>query len=369
MTRLTVTLPHAVYPVFVENGVFDRIGALAAELLGRTGRAMIVTDTRVDRILGVRLSRTLGRAGWDVTTVTIPPGESRKTIKNLLLLYRNFLRHQLERSSPVFALGGGVIGDLAGFAAATYMRGVPLFQVPTTLLAQVDASIGGKTGLNLPDGKNLIGSFTHPKAVFTDPSVLKTLPPREWANGLAEAVKCGVILDAPLFEKLDRNVSRIMRRDPETIGPVIRTCVSLKIKIVQKDERESGVRALLNYGHTLGHAIEAVHAFRGRTHGEAVALGMGGEAWLASKLGMIDREVLNRQTRLLHAFSLPVCDSKLSASRVLKFMQADKKNHKGKYRFSLPERLGAGRFGIEAPDALVRQAIHFIRREKDDLIQ
>jgi 3-dehydroquinate synthase len=271
----------------------------------------------------------------------VPAGEPSKSPEEAVRLWREMLRAGADRQSVVVALGGGVVGDLAGFVAAGFARGVPLLQIPTTLLAQVDSSVGGKVGVNLPEAKNIVGAFWQPIGVLIDTEVLASVPDRHYRAGLAEVVKYGVILDADFFAYLEENVEALNRREPNVLIEVIARCCRLKADVVEQDEREeSGLRAVLNYGHTFGHALEAAAQYGTLLHGEAVSIGMLCASRLAERLGRIDAETTRRQHTLLEAVGLPVDVPALPSAELLGHMRHDKKADHGRLRFILPTRIG-----------------------------
>ncbi len=302
MERLFVNLPGGGYDILIEEGQLSRLGELSAKVR-RPGPAAVVTDGNVGPIYGETAVESLKRAGFSPVLITIPPGEGSKTTERLLWLYSRLLEAGITRSDTVFALGGGVVGDLAGFAAATFLRGVPFIQVPTTLLAQVDSSVGGKVGVNLPEGKNLAGAFYQPLLVVIDPLCLKTLPDRVFSDGMAEVIKYGAIKSEELFEKLLRCAGRegVMRE----ISGIILECCAIKSAVVERDERDTGERMLLNFGHTIGHIYEAAHGYGKYTHGEAVSAGMCAITRMSGRLGKTDEDVFDRLRAAAARFSLP----------------------------------------------------------------
>jgi 3-dehydroquinate synthase len=317
---------------------------LANRTHGRPSRkAAIVTDDNVSPHAG-RLAMSLQSAGWSVETVKIPPGETSKSQATVGAIYDRLVAMHADRRTAVIAVGGGVVGDTAGFVAATYNRGLPFVQVPTTLLADVDSSVGGKVGINHPQAKNLIGAFHQPAAVLIDTETLKTLADRDYRSGLAEVVKYGVILDAPFFEFLERSVLALNRRDPAALREVIAASCRLKAHVVERDEFElTGLRAVLNYGHTFGHAFEALGRYGELLHGEAVAIGMVYASRLAERLGKIEAAVTRRQVSLLQALQLPTAlpaGMSFAPGDVVERMRLDKKAVAGRMRFILPTRLG-----------------------------
>jgi 3-dehydroquinate synthase len=306
--------------------------------------AVVVTDDNVRERYAVPISGGLQRAGWNAHVVSLPPGEQTKSQESVARIHDRLVDWQADRQTLVIAVGGGVIGDLAGFVAATYARGIPFVQVPTTLLAQVDSSVGGKVGINHPRGKNLIGAFYQPLGVFIDTSLLATLPERDYRSGLAEVIKYGVILDADFFESLERNAAAINQRAPEVLRSIVARSCRLKADVVENDEFErSGLRAVLNYGHTFAHAFEALFGYGELLHGEAVAIGMVYASRLAERLGRIAPAVTTRQVSLLKGVGLPTqlpTTNRPTAAALLECMRLDKKTVAGKLRFVLPTKLG-----------------------------
>ena len=291
---------------------------------------------------------------------TVPAGEASKSFECLQRILDWLVDLNAERQEPVLALGGGVVGDLAGFAASCYRRGVPLVQVPTTLLAQVDAAIGGKTGINHPRGKNLVGAFYQPRLVLVDPAMLLTLPERIYREGWGEIVKYGMILDAELFRLLEAQVPALLARDAALLTEVIARCVQLKVDVVRHDERDSGLRNILNYGHTFGHALEALTGYTGADtwlHGEAVSLGMQVAAHIALARGLLSREEALRQQTLLQALGLPTTCPPIDIEAALATMQRDKKVQDGRMRWILPTRIGHVEMYNDVDVAMVRDAI------------
>jgi 3-dehydroquinate synthase len=345
--------------ILVAPGLVDEAGRSIRELAPRASKAFVLTDRRC-AAYAKRVAKGMEAAGLPSTTTVLPPGESQKRLATAARLYDALARAGADRRTPLVAVGGGVITDLGGFVAATFMRGLPAFLLPTTLLGQVDAAIGGKTGINLPQGKNLVGTFTQPAAVFLDPEALATLPERDYVSGLGEVVKYGMIRDAALFARLERDIDAVRRRDPALLAEVVRRCAEIKADVVGRDEREGGLRAILNYGHTIGHALEAAGGYRVLQHGEAVAVGMEGEAYIALELGMVDVAVLAAQNRLLKLCGLPTRARRLPRTRVLSALRLDKKSEGGRPRFVLPEAVGRVRHGIEVAPELVLSALRAV---------
>lgn len=342
------------YEVRVSEGGPEGFGPFAREALDRTWagrscrRGLIVTDENVAG-LAKPYGDSLRAQGIATTVEAVPPGEASKSLERASLLYDRLIELRADRHFAIIALGGGVVGDLAGHVAATFLRGLSLLMVPTSLLAQVDSSVGGKVGVNHPRGKNLIGAFHQPVGVWIDASPLKTLPDRELRCGLAEVVKYGVILDAAFFAELEGEADAILGRDPAALRRIVARSCELKAGVVSEDEREeTGLRAVLNFGHTVGHAIEAVAGYGGGfEHGEAVAAGMVAECRIAERLGWIGPDVTARVVGLLRRFGLPVAAPGLDAGALIEAMTRDKKNRDGKIRFVLPR--GIGR--VELTDA------------------
>jgi 3-dehydroquinate synthase len=334
---ITVEQSRATYPVFVEPGILDRLDEKLRELLGERPVALVTDSTVHAHYLAGRL----GRVTWTGVTLTIPAGESSKTRETWAQLTDELLARGFGRDSGLCGLGGGVVGDLTGFVAATYMRGVPYVLVPTTLLAMLDASIGGKTGVNAPQGKNLIGAFHPPAGVIGDPRTLLTLPDREYRGGLAEAVKHGLIADAEYFSWIEAHVDDLQQREAGALSSLVRRSVGIKAEIVSEDERESGRRAILNAGHTIAHALEQSSHYR-LNHGEAVALGLIAECAIAERLGVAPRGLRAQVTDLLGRLGLPThLREKPDQGSLLEIMTMDKKNRLGRVHMALLSKLGA----------------------------
>jgi 3-dehydroquinate synthase len=355
-----VSLAGGSYEIRIGGGLLRQLGAFCSRL-SLTPRAVIVTEPAVKRLYARTISASLRGAGFRVATAEVPRGERAKSLAQTARLYDAFLRHRLDRQSPVIALGGGVIGDLAGYAAATYLRGVPLVHVPTTLLAQVDSSIGGKVGVNLPKGKNLVGAFYQPSLVVADIRTLKSLPPRELRAGLAEVVKHGLIADAELFEYIETNLDAILAAEEEPLVHLVTRSCRIKGKVVEQDERDQGIRAILNFGHTVAHAIEAATGFRRFLHGEAVAIGMIVATTLSIQRGLCDEDVLRRLRSLLHRIGLPVTlpiDEKL----IIKTAGYDKKVKNNIMYFVLTKGIGHVTVAPVSEPAEFRHALAAVRR-------
>jgi len=335
-----VELAERSYDIRIGENNLAEAGSFLLEQ-GRATHAVVLTDSHVEEPHAHKVAESLAAQDVNVDMIVVEPGEPSKSIEAAAGLWDAVLEMGADRRSVVVAVGGGVIGDLAGFIAATYARGIRFFQVPTSLLAQVDSSVGGKVGINLPKAKNMVGAFLQPIGVLIDTRTLDTLDSREYRAGMAEVVKYGVILDAALFEQLEAEVGRINAGDHDLLRGVIAQCCRLKADVVRQDERETtGLRAVLNYGHTFGHAFEALAGYGQLLHGEGVAIGMLCASRLAERLGRIDSELTDRQERLLTAVGLPTEVPDVDPDLVLKKMMHDKKVEHGRLRFVLPSRLG-----------------------------
>ncbi len=352
--RVEIQLGDRSYPILIGNGLLDE--ADAYDHLPRATSALIVSNTTVAPLYAQRLQAVLTARFRTVHLLELPDGEMHKDWSTLNLIFDALLAHGCDRKTVLFALGGGVVGDVTGFAAASYMRGVPFVQVPTTLLAQVDSSVGGKTAINHPLGKNMIGAFYQPQFVLCDLGTLATLPPRELSAGLAEVIKYGPIYDMAFFDWIEMHVDDLVARDPAALAHAVKRCCEIKAEVVGQDERESGLRAVLNFGHTFGHAIESGLGYGAWLHGEAVGCGMVMAARLSALLGGVDEAFVVRLTALIARAGLPVKAPALGAERYLELMRLDKKSEGGEIRFVLLE--GPGKAAVRAaPDALVRDVL------------
>jgi 3-dehydroquinate synthase len=341
METVTVNLGPRSYPIFVGRNLLNELGSILLEHNFSVGRAAVVTDSIVGKLYRDTIVETLKAAGFEPFVVEIPAGEEHKNLAWLAFLYDKLIDGRIERRSPLIALGGGVVGDITGFAAATLQRGVPFVQIPTTLLAQVDASVGGKTAVNHPAGKNLIGAFYQPRLVVIDVETLRSLPKREFVAGLAEVIKYGVILSADLFTLIEEQLPRVLQLDTDLLTFVIKTCCQLKALVVEEDETESDYRAILNFGHTLGHAIESMTEYKQFLHGEAVAIGMVFATHLSYKRGLCSATVEQRVRKLLKKAGLPVDIPKdLKGEYLLFGLATDKKMVSGKIKFVCVEDFG-----------------------------
>jgi len=354
---IRVELGERSYDILLGSAILPEVSARVARQLGMT-HAVVITDDNVETPHAICVAESLSDADVAVDLFVVDAGESSKSVQTAERLWQQLLDANTDRKSVVVAVGGGVIGDLAGFVAATYARGLTFVQVPTTLLAQVDSSVGGKVAVNLPAAKNMVGAFWQPSAVIIDTRVLSSLPHREYVAGWGEVVKYGVIQDADFLAYLEQHVDRILARDDETLRHVIARCCRLKAEVVQDDEREqSGRRAILNYGHTFAHALEAVTGYEQLLHGEAVAIGMLCASRLAESLHLVDDSFTARQRRLLSALGLPVDAPRMDPQRLLESMQQDKKVAHGRLRFVLPVRMGHVELFGDIDPQLVRAAI------------
>jgi len=356
---IPVNLGSLSYNIAIGAGHLDRLGEFITPLkLGK--KILLVSNPEIFNYYGEPARISLEKAGFDVAICILPAGEEYKTPETLQKIYDAALNHRLERSSTMVALGGGIIGDMTGFAAATWLRGIHVVQVPTSLLAMVDASIGGKTGVNHPQGKNLIGAFHQPKLVLIDPDVLQTLPEREFRAGMAEVIKYGVIWDEELFVKLEQSqgLDQIQFLEPGLLSEIlIRSCQS-KADVVSEDEKESGLRAILNYGHTIGHAVESLTGYTVVIHGEAVAIGMVAASQIAVKLGLWDEHSDQRQLSIIEKAGLPTrLPPGLKIDDILESLQTDKKVKAGKVRFVLPTRIGEAIVTDQVTSEVIHQVL------------
>jgi 3-dehydroquinate synthase len=353
-----VPLGNRSYDIKIAPGLIDRLGSDCARLkLG--SRCAIITDTNVGRRYAKSAFNSLATEGFSPSLIIVQPGEAAKSLKTVQTCYDQLAAHRLERKSFIVALGGGVVGDLAGFLAATYLRGIAFVQVPTTLLAQVDSSVGGKVGINLKAGKNLVGAFYQPRLVSCDLDALKTLPEREFRAGLAEVIKYGIIYDARLFAQIERDLPKLLKRDPKMLASVIARCCQIKAEVVGRDETEGGLRAVLNFGHTIGHAIENISGYGKFLHGEAIAMGQVAAARLSLALAGLPERDVKRIENLFRRAGLPLKIPLKSARRekLLRAMRLDKKVSGGEIKFVLAKRLGRVVWGQHVPETLIHQAL------------
>jgi 3-dehydroquinate synthase len=353
-----VSLGNRSYDIKIAPGLIDRLGRECARLK-LAARCAIITDTNVGKRYAKTAFNSLATAGFSPSLMIVQPGEAAKRLKTLCTCYDQLAIHRLERKSFIVALGGGVVGDLAGFVAATYLRGLTFVQVPTTLLAQVDSSVGGKVGVNLKAGKNLVGAFFQPRLVACDLDTLKTLPDREFRAGLAEVVKYGIIYDARLFTQIERDLPKLLRRDLKTLAAVIARCCEIKAEVVGKDETEGGLRAILNFGHTIGHAIENISGYGKFLHGEAIAIGQVAAARLSRQLLDLPKADVTRIEHLFRRAGLPSKIRLKSSQRpkLLKAVRLDKKVSGGEIKFVLAEKIGKVIWGQRVSDELIVGAL------------
>jgi len=353
-----VPLGSRSYDIKIGTGLLARVGRDCARL-ALSRRCVIISDRNVAPRYGQAAQEALTKEGFAAALVTIPAGETAKSLRTLKACYDQLAAQRLERKSFIVALGGGVVGDLAGFVAATYLRGLAFVQVPTTLLAQVDSSVGGKVGLHLKAGKNLVGAFHQPRLVLCDLATLASLPMREYRSGLAEVIKYGIIYDAGLFRRLERDLPRLLRRDERTLAAVIARCCEIKADVVRQDETESGLRAILNFGHTVGHALEAISHYGKYLHGEAIAIGQVAAAKLSAQVLGLPAEEVERIERIFQRAGLPT-QMKLNAPQRQKILTAtslDKKVSGGEIKFVLARRIGVVEFGHQVPLAVIEQTL------------
>jgi len=355
MQTLTVGLAERSYPIHIGEGLLGQVELMLPYLPHK--RAAVVTNTTIAPMYLEPLRTILQAQGVETISIILPDGEVYKNAKTLGLIYNSLLTHRCERNTPLIALGGGVIGDMTGYAAATYLRGVPFIQIPTTLLAQVDSSVGGKTGINHPLGKNMIGAFYQPQVVLIDIATLNTLPDKELSAGIAEVIKYGLIRDLPFLDWLELNMEKLLVRDAEALQYAITRSCHNKAEVVGADERESGDRALLNLGHTFGHAIETGMGYGTWLHGEGVAAGTLMAADLSHRLGWISGLDVERTKRLFERANLPVTGPALGAEKYLELMGLDKKVVGGKMRFVLLKAIGHAIVYGDVPEKLLRQTL------------
>ncbi len=355
MKNIRVRLGRRSYNIHIGTGLLTQVGPMLKEM-GFADKAVIITDPTVKKLYGRSLKQSLTASGFKVALLEVPEGEEQKSLETAGRLYNELTEFYAERTTPILALGGGVIGDLAGFVAATYLRGVPLVQIPTTLLAQGDSSIGGKVAVNHGLLKNKIGAFYHPRLTISDISTLKTLSPRELSDGLAEIIKYGVILDGEFFSYLEENLDKIKSLDDQVLERVVSRSAKIKAGVVEKDELDLGLRNILNYGHTVGHAIESVSEFK-VWHGEAVAIGMLAEARISNRLGILTEDEVARIKNLIAQAGLPTELPTLELEKLIQAMKHDKKILQGKLRFALPKSIGEVFITDEVSPSLIEKAL------------
>jgi 3-dehydroquinate synthase len=356
-----VPLGNRSYDIKIGPGLLGHLGEDCARLkLG--GRCAIITDTNVGRRYAKPVFESLVKADFEPSLVVVPAGEAAKSLKSVQTCYDRLASARLERKSFIVALGGGVVGDLAGFVAATYLRGLPFVQVPTTLLAQVDSSVGGKVGVNLKAGKNLVGAFYQPQLVLCDLTTLDTLAQREFRAGLAEVIKYGIIYDTKLFALLERDLPRLLDREPKMLAGVVARCCEIKARVVGEDETENGLRSILNFGHTVGHALESVSSYGKFVHGEAISIGQVAAAHLSSEILKLPARDVERITELFKRAGLPTSTRMNAAQhrRIFGAMRLDKKVSGGEIKFVLARRIGSVKWGLHVSDARVHRVLNTV---------
>jgi 3-dehydroquinate synthase len=355
MKKITVRLGDYSYIIHIGAGIINETGGILNKL-GFSDKTIIITNPVVNKFYGNSLKKSLADKSFKTDIFEVPEGEKYKSLESAGILYHKLAEAGTERSTPVLALGGGVIGDLTGFVAATYMRGIPFIQIPTTLLAQVDSSVGGKTAVNHRRLKNEIGAFYQPKVVISDISTLKTLPAGELINGISEIIKSAVIKDAQFFDYLEEHLDLIKTLDDNVLEEIVASSVQIKTDVVESDERDLGLRNVLNFGHTVGHAVESVSDFR-ITHGQAVAIGMVAASMIAVELGSMSSEIVPRLKNLLGRAGLMIKLPQLEVKQIITAMQYDKKVKGGKIRFILPRSIGQVDIRDDVPSALVEKVL------------
>lgn len=361
MPQVTIHVQPRPYQACIENGLLTRAGSVLADLLPGSSRVFVISVPPVRKRWGTKLVNSLKAGGFDVQVVSMADGEPSKRLATVEALAEKLVSLGADRQATILALGGGVVGDVAGLLASLYMRGIEFVQVPTTVLAQVDASIGGKTAVNLVTGKNLIGTFYHPHVVLIDPGVLKTLPDREFRAGLYEALKCGIIGNVELFLRFEQNRAGILKRDATELEWIIAQSVKLKAEVVSADEREGGLRRVLNLGHTIGHALEAETGYRRMLHGEAVAWGMIAANNIALSVGRTDSVTAGRiADAVLSLGRLP--EVNVSPRKILARLKSDKKTQNGVVHFILPREIGKVEVANDVPESAVLEAVDELRR-------
>jgi len=355
MQTIKINLKENSYQIHIGFGLISKFGQLLRKVVAGN-RLVMVTNPAIENLYGTMIKQSLTSGGFEVTVLKVPEGEEQKTLQNASLLYSELSDCHAERNTPIIALGGGVIGDLAGFVAATYLRGVPFIQVPTTLLAQVDSSVGGKVAVDYNKLKNKIGAFYQPKLVVTDIETLHTLPQRDIVNGMAEIIKHAIIWDEKLFDYIETNFNKIIAFDAEVIEELIVKAVKVKAEVIEKDEKDTNMRNILNYGHTIGHAIETLSAFKFK-HGEAVAIGMIAAGKISNKLGMLSPNQLYRIKDIIKKFGLPTMLPEFDIGQLIETMRHDKKVLAGKIRFVLLDSIGKAVVVDEVDLSLVKEVL------------
>jgi len=354
--EVEVLLGERTYRIHICSGELSEIGAFVSGVHSAS-QCAVVTDENVAPLYAQPVIDSLGANHFGAEVIVLPAGEEHKNLQSVRSVYAKLVDFKLDRESLVVALGGGVVGDVAGFVAATYMRGISYVQAPTTLLAHVDSSVGGKTGVNLPQGKNLVGAFYQPRGVFIDVSTLDTLPPEEFKSGMVEVVKHGIIRDETFFNWLEENMPALLSREQDALIHAVRRSCEIKAEVVSLDEKEAGLRAILNYGHTVGHALECLTDYHELRHGEAVSMGMEVAAEVACRMGILPREEAARQRALLKNVGTPLRLPPISVDEVREVMALDKKAAGGRSRFILARRMGTVQTCDDVPPEVVRESL------------
>jgi len=344
------------YDILIGSNLLNKIPAdLKQNNIGN--KYLVITDSNIRPLFGNKLLTSMKKAGLNTNLISFKSGEQSKNLKIFEELITKAHDLKLDRKSAIIALGGGVVGDIAGFVAACYMRGINYIQIPTSLLAMVDSSIGGKVAVDLPTGKNTVGNFHQPGKVYIDVSLLKNLPEKELANGLSEIIKHALIQDRGLFSFIDKNLKKILNKDESTLTKLIKRNCEIKARIVEKDERESGLRKLVNYGHTIGHALETLTNYKKYSHGEAIAIGMAVEGLIANKIKMLSKQDLTKQNKLIKKAGLETKVPGINTNKLISELKKDKKVVGGKIEFVLLENIGQAKYGINASNKIIKQAL------------
>jgi 3-dehydroquinate synthase len=361
MQDVIVGLAERQYPIAIGGDCLEALGPRVLEALPKCDRLLVITNPELGRLHANKVTRSLQKAGLAAEVMGIPEGEQHKSLRTVEEIWDHLIQHGYTRQSALLALGGGVVGDITGFAAACYMRGIPFVQVPTTLLAMVDSSVGGKTGVNHPRAKNTIGAFWQPKLVFIDIGFVRTLPTEEFRSGFAEVIKHGVIRDASYFEYLETHLDLIFAQNDRTMIRLVEGSCRIKAEVVAQDERESGLRAILNFGHTLGHAVEVLSDYGNLRHGYAVSIGMMAAAGIAERLEMVGADFTSRLKALLEFSGLPVRFPPLDEEAVMDRLRTDKKVRDGRVRFVLPVRMGEVVIRDDVPPEVILEVIRAMK--------
>lgn len=362
MIKLKVNLKERSYPIFIGTNILGKTGEIY-DLYGFGRKAVIITNSTLDKLYSKPLEESFDTKRDKVLKIVIGDGERFKTLRTASSIYTRLLQEKCDRTSTILAFGGGVVGDIAGFVAATFMRGIPYLQIPTSLLAQVDSSVGGKVAVNHPLGKNMIGAFYQPKLVWIDVALLKTLPRRELICGLGEVIKYGVIWDEPFFGFLEENLDKITKVDPDILQKVVKRCCQIKAEVVSRDERETNLRMILNFGHTIAHALETATQYRRFKHGEAVLLGMLGAGRMALEMGIFDQGDFERLESLIKRIKIRRKVADLDIKTLKGIMASDKKARDGKIRFVLPKRIGEVFVTDEVDDRVMTLGLKYLKKE------